>query len=202
MYLLAKSLVMKPILTFIRTTLIGGIFFLLPIYLIFMLLYKVHLVATKILAPLTHFLPENILGMNAGRLVGAFGLVLLCFIAGILFKMSFIKKGIQYLEDRVLSHIPGYSQLKSKTSDTFGEKIDYYSYTVLVEEQQSWRIGLLIEEKDGLCTVYFPKAPKNDSGDVEILPAQFVTKVDVSTKEALLYLKSFGKGCIQWIKKT
>lgn len=190
---------MKSIFSFIRATLVGGIFMLLPIYLIFTLLYKAHLAASKILAPLTHFLPDNILGLNAAKLVATLGLVLLCFLAGMLFRVSFIKRGIYYLEEKVLSHLPGYSLLKSKTSDTFGEKIEYYISTVLVRDGEIWSIGLLIEEANGLCTVFFPKAPNNDSGDVKIIPAQYVKKVDVPTKETLLHLKGFGKGTIQWI---
>src|SRR6187549_1369712 len=137
---------MKSIFSFIRATMVGGIFFLLPIYLIFSLLYKAHLAAAKLMAPLAHFLPENILGMNAGRLIAAFGLVLLCFLAGMLFRVRIIKRGIHYLEDRVLSHLPGYSLLKSKTNETFGEKVEYYQSTVLVEDQHAWKMGLLVEE--------------------------------------------------------
>jgi uncharacterized membrane protein len=191
---------MKSLFLFIRATLVGGIFMLLPIYLIFTLLYKVHLAAAKILAPLTHFLPDHILGMNADKLVAGLGLVLICFLAGMLFKVSVIKRGIHYLEDHVLSFLPGYSLLKTKTADTFGEKIEYYISTVLVRDGEIWSIGLLIEEANGLCTVFFPKAPKNDSGDVKIVPAQYVAKVDIPTKETLLHLKGFGKGTIQWIK--
>jgi uncharacterized membrane protein len=192
---------MKPILSFIRATLIGGIFFLLPIYLIFTLLYKIHLAAAKILAPLNHFLPDHILGMNAGKLVAAFGLVMICFLAGILFRISFIKRSIHYLEDHVLSHLPGYALLKSKTSDTFGEKIDDYLSTVLVEEKHSWKLGLLIEEKDHLCTVYFPNAPGNDNGEVVTVSSLTIKKLSLPTKEALLMLKNFGRGSIQLIKE-
>jgi uncharacterized membrane protein len=193
---------MKSVFSFIRSTLIGGIFFLLPVYLIFTLLYKLHLAAAKILAPLTHFLPENILGINAGKLVAILILVLICFFAGMLFRVSLVKRGIHYLEDRFLSHLPGYSLLKSKTSDTLGEKIDYYLSTVLVEEQHTWKLGLLIEEKEDLCTVYFPKAPRNDSGEVVTVSSFSVKKLNLPTKEALLHLKNFGRGNIQLITES
>lgn len=193
---------MKSIFSFIRATLVGGIFFLLPIYLIFSLLYKAHLAAAKIMAPLAHFLPENILGMNAGRLIAAFGLVLLCFLAGMLFRVRIIKRGIHYLEDRVLSNLPGYSLLKSKTTDTFGEKVEYYQSTVLVEEQNSWKMGLLVEEVDGLSTIYFPKAPKNETGEIVTISSTRVKKLALPTKEAFLLMKNYGKGTIQHISKN
>lgn len=193
---------MKSIFSFIRATMVGGIFFLLPIYLIFSLLYKAQLAAAKIMAPLAHFLPENILGMNAGRLLAAFGLVLLCFFAGMLFRLRFIKRSIHYLEDRVLSHLPGYSLLKSKTNETFGEKVEYYQSTVLVEDQHAWKMGLLVEEVDGLSTVYFPKAPKNETGEIVTISSSRVKKLELPTNEAFAVMKNFGKGTIQHISKN
>ena len=114
--------------------------------------------------------------MDAKRLVAALALVLLCFLAGMIFKIGFVKRGIRYLEDRILSHLPGYSLMKSKASDKFGEKIEYYLATVMVEQNQTWRIGLLIEEIEGFSTIYLPLAPMNDSGEVIIIPSTSVKK--------------------------
>jgi len=191
---------MKPVLSFIRATLAGGIFLLLPLILVYTFFNKGHALAVKILAPLERILPETFLGLHTGKLVATAALLLVCFIAGLLFRLPIVKKGIQKLEESVLSHFPGYALLKSKASDTLNEKIEYYISTVLVRDGEIWSIGLLIEEANGLCTVFFPKAPKNDSGDVKIIPAQYVTRVDVPTKETLQHLKGFGKGTIQWIK--
>ncbi|MBP6185981.1 MAG: hypothetical protein WBB36_00030 [Chitinophagales bacterium] len=191
---------MKSILSFLRATLAGGIFLLLPIVLVFTLFKKGHAMAVKILSPLDHLLPETLFGLHTGKLMAAAALLVVCFLAGLIFRLAIVKKGIQKLEENVLLHFPGYALLKSKASDTLNEKIEYYISTVLVRDGEIWSIGLLIEEANGLCTVFFPKAPKNDSGDVKIIPAQYVTKVDVPTKETLLHLKGFGKGTVHWIK--
>ena len=191
---------MKSILSFLRATFAGGIFLLLPIVLVFTLINKGHALAVKILSPLDHLLPENLFGLQTGKLMAAAALLMVCFLAGLLFRLAIVKKGIQKLEENVLSHFPGYALLKSKASDSLNEKIEYYISTVLVHEGESWRIGLLIEEAGDLCTVFFPRAPKNDSGDVKIVPSTSITKIDVPTKETLLHMKNFGKGTIQWIK--
>jgi uncharacterized membrane protein len=119
-----------------------------------------------------------------------------------LFRVRFIKRGIHYLEDRVLSHLPGYSLLKSKTNETLGEKIEYYQSTVLVEDQHAWKMGLLVEEGNGWSTIYFPKAPKNETGEIVTVSSSMVKKLDLPTNEAFLIMKNFGKGTIQHINKN
>ncbi len=156
--------------------------------------------AVKILSPLDHLLPETLFGMQTGKLTAAAALIVVCFLAGLLFRIPAVKRGIHQLEEKVLSHFPGYALLKSKASDSLNEKIEYYISTVLVHEGDIYRIGLLIEESERWCTVFFPRAPKNDSGDVRIVPTTAVTKIDVPTKETLLHFKSFGKGMVHWIK--
>lgn len=192
---------MKTILSFLRATFVGGIFLLLPVILVYTLFNKGHALAVKILSPLDRLLPETLFGFHTGKLVAVVVLLIVCFLAGLLFRLNIVKKGIRKLEENLLTHFPGYALLKSKASDTLSEKIEYYISTVLVREGELWSIGLLIEEGNGLCTVFFPKAPKNDSGDVKFIPAQYVTKIEVPTKETLLHLKNFGKGTIQWIKR-
>lgn len=190
---------MKPILSFIKATLAGGVFLLLPVVLLYTMFNKGHALAIKILSPLDHILPESLFGLNTGKVMAATALLMLCFLAGLIFRLPFVKKGVHQLEDNVLSHFPGYALLKSKASDTLNEKIEYYISTVIVEDGESRSIGLLIEEANDWCTVFFPKAPKNDSGDVKLIPAKYVRKIDMPTKETLLHLKNFGKGIIQWI---
>lgn len=191
---------MKSILSFLRATFAGGIFLLLPVVLVYTLFNKGHAMAVKILSPLDHILPETLFGLQTGKLMAAAALLIVCFLAGLIFRIPLVKRGIHQMEESVLSHFPGYALLKSKASDTLNEKIEHYISTVIVRDGEIRSIGLLIEEANGLCTVFFPKAPKNDSGDVKIIPTQYVTRVDVPTKETLLHFKSFGKGMIHWIK--
>ena len=191
---------MKSILSFLKATFAGGIFLLLPVILVFTFFNKGHALAVKVLTPLDRFLPETLFGLHTGKLMATASLLIVCFLAGLLFRLAIVKKAIHKLEENVLSHFPGYAMLKSKASDTLNEKIEYYISTVIVRDGEIRSIGLLIEEANGLCTVFFPKAPKNESGDVKIVPAQYVTRVDVPTKETLLLFKGFGKGMIHWIK--
>lgn len=190
---------MKSIFQFLRTTLSGGILFLLPIVLLITILNKAHLMLVKISAPLAKMLPDFILGIDGSRLLAILLLVMGCFIGGLLIRSPRVKRGVSTLEENVLSYLPGYSLVKSIAADAIGEKIEHSMTTVLVQDGDTWNIGFLVEEGEGLCTVFFPEAPRHDSGEVKIVPAAMVRKIGVSSNKAARSLKSYGKGAIQWM---
>ncbi len=190
---------MKSILLFLRATLTGGVLFLLPVVLLIMILNKAHIVLVKISAPFAHRLPEFIFGLDGHNVLA---ILFLCFISGILFRSATVKGWIGKLEDNVLSFLPGYSMIKSITADAIGEKVEQSLHPVLVQDGDTWNIGFLVEEGEGLCTVFFPEAPRHDSGEVKIVPASAVKKINVTANLAAKSLKSYGKGAIQWLHKT
>jgi len=72
---------MKPILSFIRATLTGGILFLLPVVLLVMLFVKAHDLLLKVSAPLAEKLPEIIFGFDGSNLVAVLLLILYVLLA-------------------------------------------------------------------------------------------------------------------------
>ncbi len=193
---------MKILIQFIRSTLIGGILFLLPVAMLLMMLNNVHLMMTKVVAPLSDRLPDLMLGFDGSRLLALVLLVLLCFASGLLVKSALIKRWISRLEDQVLAYLPGYAMLKSLTASAVGEEIDNSLKTVLVQDGDTWKIGFLVEEGEGFSTVFFPDAPRHDSGELKIVPTGSVRKVNISSNKAAKSLNSFGKGAIQWMKSN
>jgi uncharacterized membrane protein len=113
-----------------------------------------------------------------------------------------IKRWLDSLEANVLTYLPGYSLLKSIVAGVVGEEIEHGLSTVMLynPDEDAWAIAFLVEEGDGLCTVFIPEAPRHDSGDVKIVPAANVKKVQVSSYKAAKSLKSYGKGAIQWLR--
>jgi uncharacterized membrane protein len=192
---------MNSISRFLRTTLTGGILFLLPVVLLTIIFSKAHEVIMKIIKPLDQVLPETILGFHGSRLVALLLLIFVCFISGLLFMSPRVKRWIGTLEDSVLSYLPGYTLLKSIAADAVGGEAENKMTPVLVRSEDEWNIGFLVEEEDGLCTVFLPEAPRHDSGEVKIVRADAVRKIDVSANKLSLSLKSFGKGALHWTKQ-
>ena len=104
---------MKTIVLFIRTTLTGGIIFLLPFVLLLMLFTKALAIILKISTPISKRLPDLILGLDGSILVAIFLLILICFLSGLLFRSLRVKKWVGILEENLMVYMPGYSLLKS-----------------------------------------------------------------------------------------
>lgn len=192
---------MKSVITFIRATLTGGLFILLPIFLLGSIVLKAHSIVEKIMAPLMHLLPDQLIGVPAGKLVAALVLVLICFLCGMLFRIEKVKKGLKKVEENLLSRIPGYNLLKMRAADALGDKTDIYASTVMVQIDEGWKIGLLIEEDAEHSIVFFPDAPRGDSGEVRVVLSSVVSKIQIPTRDALNHLKNFGRGTLGWINK-
>jgi uncharacterized membrane protein len=193
---------MKSILQFIRTTLSGGILFLLPIVLILVLFNKAHLIMVKLSAPLATLLPDHILGLDGSRILALVLLLLICFIAGLLIRSPRLKKQIGKLEENLLVYIPGYIMLKSIAADTMGESDENNLKPIIVKDGDCFKIGFLIEEKNGWSTVFIADAPRHDSGEVLIFPSELVRQIPLPSNKIAQSLKNYGKGAIDWIPES
>ncbi len=192
---------MKSVILFIRTTLTGGIMFMLPLTLILILFKKLLGIISIISKPLSGFLPDRILGFDGSVLLAIFIMIVICFIGGLLFRAALVKRKIEKLERNVLSHLPGYSLIKSLTAGAIGEKNDSLLRPVLVKEEDVWKIGLLVEESAELCTVFLPEAPRHDSGEVIMVPPASIKKLDIPLNKLTQILKNFGKGAQIFLKQ-
>jgi uncharacterized membrane protein len=193
---------MKSVAKFIRATLTGGILFLLPLALLIIVLEKPYELLRMILEPLDRMLPDRILGLDGRMILTVLLLVTICFVSGLLFMSPPIKRLFTRLEESVLSLIPGYSMIKSITADFLGESVEHRMTPVLVQDGDDLRIGFLVEEGEGLCTVFFPDAPRLDAGEVKIVPAAAVQQIEAPTAQVIQSLKNFGAGALSWVKKT
>jgi uncharacterized membrane protein len=190
---------MKSILSFIKTTLTGGILFLLPFILIVMLLKEVFRFLFVVSDPISKYLPEIIFGLNGSNIVALFLLICICFVSGLMFRAKWGKKLIAKLENSILKLMPGYALIKSLTADTIGEQIDHNMTPILIKDDTSWNLAFLVEEGLELSTVFIPDAPRHDAGEVKIISSELIKKVDVTTSTFSRSIKNYGKGAVNWI---
>jgi uncharacterized membrane protein len=191
---------MKSIIVFLRATISGGILFLLPVVLIIMMLGHAHQIMVKISGPLANLLPDRLFGLDGSMILAIILLVLICFFAGLLIRSKRVQQGMGRLEDSLFVYIPGYLLLKSIAADTVGEKEASALRPVMVKDGDAWKIGFLVEEKAGLCTVFVADAPRHDAGEVLIFPSELVKQINVPNNKVIQSLKNYGKGAIDWVE--
>jgi uncharacterized membrane protein len=189
---------MKTIFRFLRTTITGGVLFLLPTVLLIILLNKARQILAKLSAPLTDRMPEIVLGLDGSNLAVIAILIFICFLSGLLFRSARVQLWITSLEEHLLVYVPGYSLLKSVAAESLGTDDAHNMTTVLVADGEKWNIGFLVEENTEKCTVFIPESPRHDSGEVKIVSSELVKKVNVTSARAVRTLKTYGKGALEW----
>ncbi len=185
---------MKSIMSFIKTTLIGGLFFVIPLVLLALIIGKVLDVFRKLVAPIADKIPiEAIGGITISRIIALLILLLVCFIAGLFANTKKIKEFRKWIETNILSHIPGYTLLKGMTESAAGIESDDLKDVVLVNIEEVWQIGFLMDEiDDELCSVYIPGAPNPMSGDVFFVKNERLKILDLPELSAMKIYKKLG----------
>src|SRR5439155_24568062 len=94
---------------FLRTTLVGGILFLVPIVVVLIVLNKALAIAHKLVDPLAARLPfESLIGFRTPLVLAITLLVIFCFVTGLFARTALAKRSVGWLESSVLSNVPGY----------------------------------------------------------------------------------------------
>ena len=193
---------MKSFTNFITTTITGGILFLLPVTLLYIILHKAYLILGNIAQPLIDGSPAVIFGLSGARIVVMILILVLCFFSGLLFRLPQTKKWIKKLEDNFICYLPGYTLMKSITADAVNQKVDVKMESVLVKDGDMYILGFLTEEKNNYCTVFLPGSPQHDSGEVKLVPSHLVTRIKFPVNKAVKSIKAFGIGVSEYMSEV
>ena len=181
---------------FIRTTIIGGIVFLVPFIVLVFILGKAFQIMVHVAAPISSAFPFATVGDIALIQVIAAALILLvCFLAGLVARAGLADRLTRGLEERILSRVPFYHFVKGLTSSVAEAEQDQSIKPVLARFDDHAQIAFEIERTDGGdIVVYLPGAPNPWSGSVCVMTADQVTPLEASMLAVLQNIKQLGKG--------
>lgn len=183
---------MKTIAEFTRTTLVGGILVLLPVYLAVLLLLKALAGVTALIAPITAQVPA---GTGFRQLFAALLILAACFLAGLVVRTGPGGRGIRQLQRRVLEKIPGYKLLRGLLTRLSGDEGAEGFVPALVELEDALVPALIVEElPDGQFVVLVPSVPTPEAGALYILPAARVHAVSVPLTQLFKVYSKWGEG--------
>ena len=185
---------------FLKTTVLGGVLFLVPVVVLIAILEKALGVAQKVAVPLADALFRGTFA-HAHAYVSdllALGLILVsCFLAGLAAKTSFARKSVDALEKKVLAKVPTYDSMKSKFLATLQSQSQEGGAMrpVLARFEDSWQIAFEVERiPGGIITIYVPGAPDPWSGSVCYMTEDRIQSIDPAMSPVLKTLKDLGKG--------
>lgn len=181
---------------FIKTTVVGGVIFLIPIIILIIVLGKGLHITGKLATPIAGALPaDTIFGPALVHLLAAAILVGVCFFAGLLAKAAVARKLIGSLERNVVSKVPAYALLKTKTQSMLSVDDTEKLTPVVVRFDDSWSIAFEIDRFDGdKVVIFLPGAPDPWSGSVSVVTADRVAALDHPLPSVISAAKALGKG--------
>jgi len=190
---------MKALVGFLKTTLIGGLLIVVPIYLTVLLLAKALGGMVALLGPIVALLPE---GVHHFRQIVAIALVVLvCFMLGLIARTGLGRRAIEIFERRVLERMPGFAMLRSVVRRVSGSSDDTQFQPVLVEIEEALTPAFIVEElDDDRFVVLVPSVPTPAAGSLYILPRQRVHWVDAPVTEAVAVITRWGAGTSRLVK--
>jgi uncharacterized membrane protein len=195
---------MKSLLQFLRTTLIGGILFLVPIVVLAVVLGKALGLAHKLVEPIAvRFAVKSVLGLHPPTLFALVVIVLFCFAAGLIARTRLAQRVIAGLEGSILSNLPGYHFIKSMGEGMLGAQTTMEYETVLVRAGEGWEIAFVIERlENGLVAIFVPGAPNPHSGSVHFVAPKQIKTTGISRMAAMKCLKQLGGGANTLLNKV
>ena len=194
MQLNVEEVNMKTIAQFVRTTIVGGLFFLAPIVVLIVILAKAFDFAKKGLnAVLVHFPAASELSAGAATALSIMILALVCLLAGLVAHTVIAKRLVDVLESSLLSRIPGYDYLKQESASALGVAEIAELPVVFVPMEGGWQLGVQTEALGGgLVSIFVPGAPDPHSGAVFFFSRDNVRPAGIKLVAALNCLRRCG----------
>jgi uncharacterized membrane protein len=183
---------MKSMAEFTKTTLIGGLLVILPIYVSFILLAKTLGGVVALLSPITAAIPA---GVQFRQVVAILIVLAGCFLAGLLVRTRSGVRAKSALERALLEKVPGYSLMRGLAARVAGDERGAIFTPALVEIEEALSPGFIIEElEDGRYTVLVPSVPTPAAGSLFILPRERVHPLDVPFTSVVKVISKWGAG--------
>lgn len=177
---------------FLKTTLIGGLLIVLPVWVTILLLIKAVSGALTMLQPLAQLLPQQVVHE---KLVALALLVVLCFTVGLLTRLGLGQRLHAWLAQHIFERFPGFSILRSMVRQFAGDVDEQSFQPALVEIEEALVPAFIVEEhEDGQLTVFVSSSPTPMAGAIYILPPSRVHRVEMPLYKAMSCISKWGSG--------
>lgn len=183
---------MKYAREFVMSTIVGGLFVVVPVYLAVLLLLKGMKTVAGLVRPFTALLPD---WMPAERLLSLLLVFGICFAVGAAVRTRPGRAVRERLERTFFERLPGYGLVRSLTQRLAGDSEESAWTPALVEIEDALVPAFIIEEHDdGRLTVFVPSIPTPLAGAVYILERARVHALDIPFTQAIRSVSRWGAG--------
>lgn len=180
----------------IRTTIVGGLLFLVPFVVVMLIAGKALQVMRTVAGPIAELLGMDRIGMAAIVDVVAIVLLLgLCYLAGRIAESERGRRTYRALDERLLDIFPRYGFVKAIASGVAKEQ-DQHIRPVTVRFDDLVQLGFEVERDAARVVVYLPGSPDPWSGSVAYVEADRVTPVAGDVQTVIKSMRGAGRGAL------
>lgn len=197
---------MKSILFFVKTSVMGGITFFLPV--VFLMIMLKHAVEelTRVVGPLAEKLGIATVAGKATILIFVILIILaICFMGGLLMRLPQFKQLNELMERNIMAFVPGYDTFKQTAMskiDKSEKQTGDQRTLVLLYDQYAWIPAVKTEMHNGYCSYFFPSDSSLKSGYVKILPMESVREKVIPFEQLKNVMSPDAKGVIAMIGES
>lgn len=192
---------MKNTYMLIKTTIMGGLVFLVPVVIVAAILGKAYHLMTLVAKPIEKAIPiDAIGGIAILNIIAVIIILLCCLIAGFIARSGLGKKALAAIENILYKSVPGYPFIKGLTEDLASSDHAAKGFTpVLVSFDDNAQIAFEVERTGkGTVVVFLPGAPNPWSGSVAYLSEDRIKKLNLSVSDAINNIKQLGRGSAEY----
>jgi uncharacterized membrane protein len=195
---------MQALKNFLKTTIVGGLLFLVPVILLLVILGHAMRLVGKIAAPIAAEFPSHeIAGVAIATVVAAVILLLFAFLAGLVARTDTGRRVMRWFEESLLGGLPQYRMMKTMAEGLAHVEDSRGIKPALVSIEGGWQIGYVLEEMHaGWVAVFLPQAPTPMSGNVMYMPVDRVRLLDMPIGEAMMLVKRLGVGSANALRRA
>jgi uncharacterized membrane protein len=180
---------------FLKTTVIGGFFVLLPLVAVIALLILAVVTVIKTVKPIMEkFSIQGAAGVTLVTLAVVLGILFFCFVTGLFVRMRVGSLIREWLESTLLKRLPGYTMFRNLTKRLAGDEgIEFAPALLDLYGSEARALGFIIEEyEEGKFTVFVPIAPTPTLGQVFLVPGPRVQKLEAKFVDVVNSLTQWG----------
>ena len=188
---------MDKIKKFIKTTIVGGLVFLVPLVLLGVVLRRALDIAAKVAAPVAARFPaHHVAGIAVGTIVAVLVLVLVAFVAGLLARTETGRRVTNWIGESFLGNMPQYRVVTTMAEGLTKVETGEGLRPVMVSIDDAWQLGYALEEDlpEGWTAVFVPQSPTPLSGNVLYVPSARVRSAGIGIHAAMKMVKQLGAG--------
>ena len=195
---------MDKFVDFLKTTIVGGLVFLVPLVLVSMVLKRGLEIASKVAKPVVENFPAHqVAGVALGTIAAALLLTIVAFAAGLAARTERGRAITRWVGESVLGAMPQYRVVTSMAEGLTKIEQGDGLRPALVAIDDVWQVCYVLEELEhGWVAIFIPQAPTPMSGNVLYVTEDRLRRLDIGIGAAMQLVKRMGAGSAQSLKNV